>query len=171
MEVLRPDASVQNMCIKAAPRVDPRLELSFLCSVVNAVISSVTGRVEIVGLVDPREPYSDWKLFPPSNSYLDWDPEDILSIRHIEPAETAAYVVALNLPLWESRSRLPLRDSWRRVVARHMELMPEDRCSLYVFPAVVGSQFSTASLIPFVFRPRVQFYEHWELPTRNDEDV
>lgn len=164
MEVLRPDASVQNICIKAAPRADPNLELPFLRSVVNAVVSSVTGRVAIVGLVDPCMLPSHWTLFPASQTPhlpmrwerdpcpTPWDPEEIVSVQYFQPARSVSYVVALNLPLWESRSQMPLRDSWHEYVARHME----SKRSSYVS---VGSQSSTASLTPFVFRTDVQFYE------------
>lgn len=154
MEALRYDASVNNFSIKAALRTDPGLQLPFLCSVVNSIISTVAGIVAIVGLVesctdsspsDKRNRLSQWEQPCPTP----WDPDEIVSVRRLplgevillgwvhepllldsEPTgyikdvfrhKSVLYVVAINLPLWESRSRMLLRDSWHQDVARYME--------------------------------------------------
>ncbi|KAI0728083.1 hypothetical protein C8Q72DRAFT_418113 [Fomitopsis betulina] len=139
-----PDPSVQNLSIKAASRADPALELPFLFSVLSSVISTLTGRVAIVGLVEADKPYGDWaredylgRLHLPFQWRHDpcpmpWDPEEIIiSVQHFQPSKfwrsldrSVSYTVILNIPLWECRSRTSIRDSWHQDAERYMESMP-----------------------------------------------
>lgn len=172
-----PDPSVQNLSIKAASRADPALELPFLFSVLSSVISTLTGRVAIVGLVEADKPYGDWaredylgRLHLPFQWRHDpcpmpWDPEEIIiSVQHFQPSKfwrsldrSVSYTVILNIPLWECRSRTSIRDSWHQDAERYMESMPGPKRSWYASrkPAKYGI---ADSCCPFS-RSHVQFYE------------